>query len=45
MCVEAVSGAKIKGQSMYDNYVEERLKKRSKPITDTTMQPTFVWHF
>ena len=33
--VEAVSGAKIKGQSMYDNYVEERLNKRSKPITDT----------
>ena len=33
--VEAVSEAKIKGQSMYDNYVEERLNKRSKPITDT----------
>ena len=33
--VEAVSGAKIKGQSMYDNYVEERLNKWSKPITDT----------
>ena len=33
--VEAVSGAKMKGQSMYDKYVEERLNKRSKPITDT----------
>ena len=33
--VEAVSGAKAKGQSMYDKYVEERLDKRSKPITDT----------
>ena len=33
--VEPVSGAKIKGQSMYDKYVEERLNKRSKPITDT----------
>ena len=33
--VEAVSGAKIKGQSMYNNYVKERLNKRSKPITYT----------
>ena len=33
--VEAVSGAKMTGQSMYDKYVEERLNKRSKPITDT----------
>ena len=33
--VESVSGAKIKGQSMYDKYVEEWLNKRSKPITDT----------
>ena len=29
--VEAVSGAKVKRQSMYDKYIEER----SKPITDT----------
>ena len=33
--VEAVSGVKEKGQSMYDRYVEERLNKRSKPVTDT----------
>ena len=33
--VEAVSGAKEKGQSMYDKYVEEGLNKRSKPVTDT----------
>ena len=29
--VEAISGAKEKGKSMYDKYVEERLNKRSKP--------------
>ena len=33
--VEAVSGAKEKGQSIYDKYLEERLNKRSKPVTDT----------
>lgn len=33
--VEAISGAKEKGKSMYDKYVEERLNKRSKPMTDT----------
>ena len=33
--VEAVLAAKEKGQSMYDTYVEERLTKRSKAITDT----------
>ena len=33
--VEDVSGAKEKGQSMYDEYVEERLNKRSKTITYT----------
>ena len=37
--VEAVSSrAKMKGQSMYDKYVEERLNKRSKPITDATQR-------
>jgi len=33
--LEAVSAAKEKGQSMYVTYVEERLTKRSKAITDT----------
>lgn len=36
--VEAVSSAKGKGQSEYDKYVEERLNKRSKAITDTIKQ-------
>ena len=36
--VEAVSGSKVKGQSMYDKYVKERLNKRSRPITDTKQQ-------
>ena len=36
--VEAVSGAKVKGQSVYDKYVKERLNKRSRPITDTKQQ-------
>lgn len=33
--VEAVPAAKEKGQSMYDTYVEERLTKQSKAISDT----------
>ena len=33
--VEAVSGAKTKGQSIYQKYVKERINKRSRPITDT----------
>ena len=36
--VEAVSGAKVKVQSMYDKYVKERLNKWSTPITDTKQQ-------
>lgn len=36
--VEAVSGAKVKGQSVYDKYVKEQLNKRSRPITDTKQQ-------
>ena len=36
--VEAVSGAKEKGQSLYDKYVEERLIKRCKPVTDTVQR-------
>ena len=31
--VKAISGAKERGKSMYDKYVEERLNKRSKLIT------------
>jgi len=33
--VEVISGAKEKGKSKYEKYVEERLNKRSNPITDT----------
>lgn len=33
-----ISGAKEKGKSIYGNYVEERLNKWSKPITETLQQ-------
>ena len=46
-CVlEVISGAKMRGQSIHDEYVEERVSKRPNPYHRyyTAIQLTIVWH-